>query len=287
MPIRLTNPLLGSRAAGYHNRVMVYAHRRGRASYLAPKKAHKQDPTANKPTEEYGNTWDPRSGIEWYYRMRNRNHYRHWPWARWTDDPVRFHEDPTNRRTFSALGGALNEGFPEWNYYEEVGQAYETPSHFPLSYAGPFIHQYTGKVWTTQQLESSIAAVAQGTGLTTIADVAANKAGLRAWGQRQSGSSSVPLGLLLHLELVCEDIVQQNARTVYRAEQQQAGVLRTREMARYYALPRMRVGPAMPQALEQPSGEYPWGRHTYAKDPVDYHPLQQPDGRYKHNMYPI
>lgn len=303
--LRVTPPLLASRGSGYHNRVMVYAHRRQRAFYLSPKKAHKQDPTMNKPVEEYGNTWDPRSGIEWYYRMRQRNHYRHWPWARWTDDPVRFHEDFTHRRTFSALAGSTNEGMPEWNYYEEVGQEYNTPSHFPLAYVAPFIHQYTGKLWSPEQLEAFLETIATCTGLRTIEDAAKNPSVLRAFGGNQhavqqqlkvtsankaplpTASGTVPLGLLAHVELVTKDIVDQNARRAYRQEQQCGGVLRTREMVRYYALPYMRRGPAMPQLLAQPSGEYPWGKYTYIKEPVDFHPLQRPDGRFGHNMYPV
>ncbi|CCW60410.1 unnamed protein product [Phytomonas sp. EM1] len=303
MSLTLTKFRLASRGKGYHNRVMVYAHRRHKAFYLPPKKAHANSPLTNKEPEEYGNTWDARCGIEWYYRTRRRNHYRHWPWARWTDDPIRHHSDPTNRRTISALSEASNEGVPEWNYYEEVGQDYATPSHFPLTYVGPFIHQYTGKVWSRDRIRNYLEVIQTGTHLRTIQDVAQHLPDLRAWGERQLDASGpvmetdngsahgkpvvmVPCGFLQHVELVVADIVKQNDRKRFREEQHMAGVLRTRDMVRYYTLPYLK-GPAMPEKLKQPSGEYPWGKYTYMKGTVKIHPLQLPDRRYTRNMYPL
>lgn len=284
MSIRRTPISLGSKAKGYHNRVMVYAHRRKKARYLAPNKPHSHSPTANKSPEEYGNTWDPRSGIDWYNRMHKRNHYRHWPWARWEDDPVRQHEDPTSRRTFSALCAAANDGLPEFDYYQEVGQDYATPSHFPLTYVAPFIHQYTGKVWSRPKLVGYLEVIQTGTGLRSIEAVAQDLPLLRQWGQEQGGA--VPLGVLLHVELVVLDIVRYNQRKHHRKVMHEGGVLRDRDMVRYYALPHLR-GVAMPVKLRQPGGAYPWGRYTYIRDSVEVHPLQRPDGRYAHNMYPI
>ncbi|KAK7198151.1 hypothetical protein NESM_000771700 [Novymonas esmeraldas] len=282
--LRRTPVSLGSKAKGYMNRVMVYAHRRRKARYLAPHNAHVRSPLANKQPEEYANTWDPRSGVEWHYRLRRRNHFRHWPWARWSDDPVRLHQDTVCRRTVSAARTAANDGTPEWNYYAEVGQAYETPSHFPLSYTAPFIYQYTAKCWSLEELRSSLERVEQNSGLRTIADVASGSETLYTW-WHHAAMDAIPLGLLQHLELVSRDIVAHNTRTTYRAEQHERGVLRTRDMERYYALPHLR-GPAMPVELTQASGAYPKGKFTQMMDGVQIHPLQRPDARYTHNMYP-
>lgn len=282
--LRSTPLALASSAKGYMNRVMVYAHRRRKARYLAPKAAHVRSPLANKMPEEYGNTWDPRSGVEWHNRMRRRGHFKHWPWALWTDDPIRFHQDGVCRRTVSAANAGANEGIPEWDYYAAVGQAYETPSHFPLSYTAPFIYQYTAKCWTREDLQGYLVRIEQESGLRTIADAAAQREALYSWWHR-AGMDAVPLGVLRHLELVAADIVKQNARQAFRLEQHEHGVLRTRDMVRYYALPHLQ-GPAMPVALAQPSGAYPDGKFTQMNGDVVIHPLQKPDGRYKHNMYP-
>ncbi|CCW67707.1 unnamed protein product [Phytomonas sp. Hart1] len=303
MSLCVTKFRLASRGKGYHNRVMVYAHRRHKAFYMPPKKAHGNSPLANKEPEEYGNTWDARCGIEWYYRIHRRNHYRHWPWVRWTDDPIRFHSNLINRRTVSAMDEGTNEGVPEWNYYEEVGQNYETPSHFPLTYIGHFIHQYTGKVWSHNRIREYLEVIQTETKLRTIQDVAQHLPDLWTWGERQANFSGlsiethddsarsmpvvmVPHSFLQHVELVVADIVKQNQRKQYREEQHMSGVLRTRDMERYYALPNLK-GPSMPEKLKQPSGEYPWGKYTYMKEPVKIHPLQLPDLRYKRNMYPL
>ncbi|EPY31117.1 hypothetical protein STCU_03614 [Strigomonas culicis] len=250
------------RAKGYNNRVMVYAHRRQRARYLAPKAAHVRSPLAHKQPEEYAQNWDIRSGVEWHNRLRRRGHYRHWPWARWVDDPVRFHEDTTHRRLFAATDAAANEGLPEWNYYAEVGQDYRTPAHFPLRYTAPFIHLYTNKLWSLEVLEGYLDKVAEGTGLHTIEAVAADVPALRRWGERQAGAL-VPRGVLRHVELVTADVVLYNHKLQHRREQHEQGaVLRTAEMERYYALPYLR-GPAMPTTLAQAEGMYPYGKYTY------------------------
>jgi len=280
--LRLSAICLGARAHGYQNRVMVYAHRRQKSRYLAPKNPHVRSPLANKTPEEYGNNWDPRTGVEWYYRMRHRNHYRHWPWAKWNDDPVRQHQDNTHRRTFHVATGAANQGQPEWNYYKEVGQEYRTPSHFPLPYVAPFIHQYTSKVWSLPTITDHLTAIAERTGLRSIEEAARGGEKLQ---KLAASADDIPRGLLHHLQLVVEDVVLQNGRKTYRQTQHEKGVLRTREMVRYYALPYLK-GAAMPETLAQPSGAYPWGRYTYMDGSVRIHPLQRPDARFKGNLYP-
>ncbi|KEG14328.1 hypothetical protein DQ04_00521130 [Trypanosoma grayi] len=263
---------------------MVYAHRRHSARYLPPKLAHTRSPLANKSPEEYGNTWDPRTGVEWYYRMRRRNAYRHWPWARWTDDPVRHHRETACNRTFSAASDGPNDGVPLWDYYAEVGQEYTTPSHFPLHYMAPFIHQYTGKVWPRNEIEHYLKVIEQRTGLRSIESLHEDLPRLREWGETEMGM--VPHGLLQHVEMLAREIVSQNEKKAFRKKMHENGILRTATMERYYALPHLRSGPSMPIALKQPSGEYPWGKYTRMLGDERIHPLQRPDGLYKDNMYP-
>ncbi|KAG8339642.1 hypothetical protein ERJ75_001643500 [Trypanosoma vivax] len=282
--MRETQVALASRASGYGNRVMVYAHRRHRARYLPPKLAHARSPLANKMPEEYGNTWDPRTGIEWYHRLRRRGAYRHWPWARWTDDPVRHHRETAYQRTFSAADAEANEGVPLWDYYAEVGQEYATPDHFPLKYMAPFIHQYTSKVWSRDEIERHLQVIAEKTGLHTIRAVADGRKRLFEWNEREMGV--VPHGLVEHADMLAQDIVLQNRKKEFRRKSHENGILRTSTMERYYALPHMRTGPAMPSKLSQPSGKFPWGKFSIMLGETTIHPLYQIDGFYKHNMYP-
>ncbi|EKF33325.1 hypothetical protein MOQ_002812 [Trypanosoma cruzi marinkellei] len=284
MALRLTLPALGSRAKGYENRVMVYAHRRHRSWYQPPKLPHARSPLANKSPEEYGNTWDPRSGVDWYYRMRHRGAYRHWPWARWSDDPVRHHREAPFNRTFSHNSHGSNDGVPLWNYYAEVGQEYNTPSHFPLHYMAPFIHQYTGKVWSRNDIERHLKLIEERTGLLSIQDVHDNLPRLQEWGEVEMGT--VPHGLLQHVEMLANDIVLQNRKKGFRRKLHENGVLRTSTMERYYALPHLRSGPPMPTTLQQPSGAFPWGKYTHMLGGTKIHPLHRPDGFFKENMYP-
>lgn len=202
------------RAAGYQNRVMVCAHRRQRARYLPPKTPYVRSPLANKSPEHYHETWDPHSGIEWYNRLRHRGAYRHWPWAKWTDDPIRFHEDQTCRRTFSALDDAplsygkesaalsdvdgchgrkypsptptvhSNAGAPLFDYYAEVGEAYHgiSPS-CPLEALAQIIHPYVRAVWTKEAVRRFLAAISHHPSLQTriIADVQTKEQALVDW----------------------------------------------------------------------------------------------------------
>ncbi|EAN80496.1 hypothetical protein, conserved [Trypanosoma brucei brucei TREU927] len=282
--MRPTFPALGSRAKGYENRVMVYAHRRHRAWYLPPKLAHARSPLANKSPDEYGNTWDPRTGVEWYHRLRRRGAYRHWPWARWNDDPVRQHQELSCRRTFSAAVTGANEGVPLWNYYAEVGQEYGLPSHFPLSFMAPFIHQYTSRAWSRKEIERHLKVVEERTGLRTIQQACDATSELLEWGEEEMGV--VPHGLLQHVVMLAEDIVLQNKKKAYRKAAHERGILRTTTMERYYALPHLRTGPPMPTTLEQPSGEFPWGKFSTMVGGTRIHPLYRPDGFFKDNMYP-
>lgn len=347
------------RASGYQNRVMVYAHRRQRARYLPPKTPYVRSPLANKDPEQYYDTWNPHSGIEWYNRLRHRGAYRHWPWARWSDDPIRFHEDPTCRRTLSA---ALDEGYPStggdgregkaphvaasvnepahanacvplWDYYAQVGQAYHgITAHSPLEALAEVIHPYVRQVWPRSVVHYFLSSISQNRELRvkTIGDVLARKRALEDWvakGGKISNTANsflldskggallnavsnqgiakvfefVPKGFIQHIILSSRDVVLYHQKLEYRKqEHNDRGVLRTREMERYYALPHptlkflsasstlmssetkefsknakkeaseessivkgINLPPPMPVKLAQPSGKYPWGKYTY------------------------
>lgn len=318
-----TNALL-KRAKGYNNRVMVYSHRRSKARYLPPKTPYVRSPLANKEPEEYGNTWDPHIGIEWYNRLRQRGAYRHWPWVRWSDDPIRQHHDPTCRRTLSCRQEASNECTPQWDYYAEVGRAYDVDPTDPITTVGTFIYPFVARVWCRSAVEEFLRAVASATGATSIIQVHEREREILAWAER--GLSAIPMsrhspppaedsshtglparsaahiaaeteteeercvpkGFVQHLILVCRDIVLQHKRKQFRVLQHtQGAVLRTREMERYYALPYTVRGPAMPEELAQPDGLYPWGKYTQMNDDrLQIHPLHTPDKWYKDNLYP-
>lgn len=216
--------------------------------------------------------------------MRRRNAYRHWPWARWTDDPVRKHKEVSYNRTFSRASDKSNDGVPLWNYYAEVGQEYNTPSHFPLHYMAPFIHQYTGKVWSKNDIERYLKVIEERSGLLSIQAAHDDLPRLLEWGESEMGV--VPHGLIQHVEMLAGEIVLENKKKAFRKKMQEAGILRTPTMERYYALPHLRTGPAMPVAFKQPSGAFPWGKYSQMLERTNIHPLQKPDGFYKENMYP-
>ncbi|CBH18620.1 hypothetical protein, conserved [Trypanosoma brucei gambiense DAL972] len=200
------------------------------------------------------------------------------------DDPVRQHQELSCRRTFSAAVTGANEGVPLWNYYAEVGQEYGLPSHFPLSFMAPFIHQYTSRAWSRKEIERHLKVVEERTGLRTIQQACDATSELLEWGEEEMGV--VPHGLLQHVVMLAEDIVLQNKKKAYRKAAHERGILRTTTMERYYALPHLRTGPPMPTTLEQPSGEFPWGKFSTMVGGTRIHPLYRPDGFFKDNMYP-
>eukprot|EP00796_Vickermania_ingenoplastis_P001562 gene1562-946_t len=300
--LRITDVCL-KRAKGYNNRVMVYAHRRNKARYLAPKNPFVRSPLANKSPEEYGETWNPRSGIEWYNRLRQRGAYRHWPWAKWSDDPVRFHEDETSRRTISALHETSNECLPLWDYYAEVGMDYRTSSDAPLAEVGDFIQPYVGSIWGRPTITRFLETIKTQLGIHTVEEAAAKADVLLEWAEDQfldgppsassgtaaSPSPVVPKGFVQHVVLVCRNVVLCNQKKAFRATQHtEKSVLRTRDMERYYTLPYLN-GPDMPRSRAQASGAYPWGKYTMMNDlkGISIHPLQLPDRWFKENMYPV
>lgn len=290
--LRTTTGLL-RRARGYENRIMYYAYRRQRIRYLPQKLAHAKSPLANKSNpEEFGNTWDQRTGPEWMYRMRNRNEYRHWPWVTWKDDPVGTGAHALSlvpSRSFSAkndtLGGVNSDAAVSRSaqLYRLVGEHYRVPNHYPVTCMAPFIARYTNKVWSKTELVRHLEKL-EANGWTTIQEVVEQFEKISAWNDR---CHSIPRSLLVHVQKLGTDMIRQNAQKQFRSEMQSKGYLRTNEMVRYFALPYLRTGPAMPTTLEQPSGVYPAGVYRQMNGGmVKIHRAYTLDQKHGAAMYP-
>lgn len=251
-----SSPVLLNRGGAYYNRVPYFSYRRKNAAYLAPKTPHVKTPLANKSPEEYHQIWDHRTGIDWYNRIRKRHEYRHWPWVTWNDDPVRQHGDEVCRRTFSALNAASSEK-PLWNLYERVGQDYRLPNNAPVKLLAPYIALYTARVWSKERVASYLLKLQEK--WSTIEDVHANLPAVVEWNVR---ANVMPPGLMTHVEYIVNDVVLLNRKKAFRIEEHEKGFLRTNSMERYYALPYMKTGPAMPKKLVQVPGVYPRGGFT-------------------------
>jgi hypothetical protein len=269
-----------ARAKSYFGRFMHLPYKHQKAYYKMPRFATMKNPIANKTPEEYGDTWDQRTGLEWYRKLRHRGIYAHWPWARWTDDPIRHHRIEANNRTFSLLLAGSNNGAPEWNYYEEVGEDYGVPAHYPLEAMEPFISTYANKAWPRGQIKGFLRALQKE--FATIAELSAGVDQARMWNER---SNAVPVSFFQHAVYLSQDIAALEKKKEYRRKEHERGVLRTRTMQRYYALPYL-VGPAMPTTLEQPSGVYYEGLFNRMAGGTDIHPQFKLDGVKTHAFYP-
>ena len=275
-----TSQLLLTRPKSYFGRFMHLPYRHRKDYYKAPRMATKKNPTANKTPEEYGDTWDQRTGLDWYRKVRNRGIYTHWPWARWTDDPVRHHKSEANLRTFSVLASGTNDGAPEWNYYEAVGEDYRVPSHYPLEFMAPFIHTYTSKTWSRDQIKTFLLQLQQT--YPTIAEFAQHAEVAHAWNERLN---VVPLSFYQHCSFLSQDMVALNKKKAHRQAEHQRGVLRTNAMQQYFALPYLR-GPAMPTSLEQPVGVYDEGKFNRMLGGTKIHPQFVPDRVMAEGLFP-
>lgn len=271
--------VIRNRGGAYYERVMHFPYRRRNATYLPPNLPHRKTPLANKGPEDYHETWNQRTGVDWYNRLKKRNEYRHWPWVTWKDDPVRQHKDDVCRRTFSALNTASSEK-PLWNLYERVGQDYRLPNNAPITLLAPFIALYTAQVWSTERIKSYLERVQEK--WATIADVHDNLVEVSEWSRRVN---AIPPGLMTHLEYIVKDSVLLNRKKSFRIQEHERGVLRTNTMARYFALPYMTSGPAMPVKLEQPVGVYPRGGFTEMTN-VRIHPVYVIDSATSLGKYP-
>lgn len=259
---------------------MFYSHRKGKARYVPRKLACLKNPTAGKTPDEYKDTWDQRTGVEWYHKRHKRNMFRHWPWAKWNDDPIRRHKSPACGRTFSVLCEGTNDGAPEWNYYKEVGEDYRVPSHYPTATMAVFLHTYCGKSWSVAETKDMLRRVQEK--FSTIESVATVPGDVEAWNIK---ANAVPTTFLQHVLYLAEDMVLLNKKKEYRREQHRKGVLRTISMERYYALPYLQ-GAAMPTTLEQVPGKYYEGKFSTMMGGTKIHPLLIPDYLRTRAMYP-
>eukprot|EP00758_Cryptobia_borreli_P018710 Tbor_TRINITY_DN732_c0_g1::TRINITY_DN732_c0_g1_i1::g.3345::m.3345 len=267
----------------------VAEHRR---RWLTPQRAHRRTATANKFNPlEYKNTDDQRVGYDWFCREKRRGLYRHWPWVRMSDDLLREHVDPSSlpSRAFSVRYEKAKQdqiGEPLWNYYEETGRDYEMGDHCPLHLMAPFINVFAGKIWNLTEIESKLKLLESKGNWPTIGDIASDLGGFESWNEK---TGTLPMGLVSHIKMLAVDIVTQNSRKAYRIQKHKEGVLRDRHMSRYFTLPYMRSGPAVPVALKQPVGVYPSGDFLMMNDPkkIKVHPLQPIDGHSRKNYYPL
>lgn len=278
--LRATCPSL-SRGSRYHDRYMQFPYRRSKGRYLMPLWAYRKSPMAHKKPEEYKDTWNARVGIEWHNRLRNRGAFRHWPFVQWHDDFIRKHKEVDSfGRTFSAKAKVRGGQVPLWNHYKEVGEHYGLPAAAPVAVLADIMVPYVGKTWSRSELVAHFNVVAAA-GWPTVEALSQRAAELVEWNR---AAHAVPSGFIQHATMLAEDVCRQATLAEFRRQRHESGVLRTREMERYFALPYHR-GPAMPTTLDRFPGKFPVGRYLMMID-SPFHPLQFPDKLGAANRYP-
>lgn len=242
-----------------------------------------RSPFSNKHPTEWGDTWDRRDGVEWRQRAGRRGVFVGWPWISWRDDPVRQHRKPKSR-TFSAqLAASGNVGFPLWDHYAETATEYRLPNTAVTTAALPHVSVYTSASWPHDDIVSFLNQIAAD--FPTLDVIAHNPDALRTW-RSTNRRCTVPPGFIEHVILFSRDLLRHNAKKAYRVELQRRGVLRTNEMARYYALPRVTAGqPVMPDKLEQAEGKEPEGAYTWLLSGANFHPLFAPKNPRRGGFY--
>lgn len=273
--IRLTPPQLKS----YFAKVKHLPVNHVRPRFLAPRRPHRASPFANKVRPEaIKNTEDQHRGIEWYNRTRNRKEYRHWPFIKMSDDPIRHHKNPEDlpSRSFSVNDEQCQAGRPLWNYYNETSRDYKTATTCPASFMSDFISVFTAKVWNKDTIVEYLKK-AEAAGYPDIASIADPHRRFLSWNKK---TNTMPHYLAIHATMCAKDISLYNMRRAYRQKMQTQAVLRTVEMERYFALPYLHTKenvevPAQPQPL----GVFPEGEYLYSRAAKKYvHAIQ--GGRY-------
>lgn len=265
--------------ASYFSKVKHLPVNHVRPRHLAPRRPHRASPIANKVRPEaIKNTEDQRRGIEWYNRTRNRKEYRHWPFIRMSDDPIRKHKNPEDlpSRSFSVLDSNSEAGKPLWDYYKESSRDYKTDLTCPPSLMSEFISVFTAKVWNETTVGDYLKK-AEAAGYTDIASIASPRSTFLAWNRK---TSTMPHYLAIHAHMCAADIRLYNSRRAYRQKLQKQAVLRNIEMERYFALPYLHSKenvdvPSSPQ----PVGVYPEGEYLFTRAKKRYvHVIQK--GKY-------
>lgn len=242
--------------ASYNRRFTFLGRRHGKAFFMPKNQPYAKSPYAHKWSHEFTDTWDQRTGLDWDDRLRGKNLYKGWPWVNWKHDPVRHHA-PLHSRALSAKDDKATVGMPEYNYYAETGHDYKMPDDTPLVYVAEFIAPHAAGAWSWECMQQHLTTLAER--YPTVGAVAADSDALREW---VALAGVVPLSFAEHVVMVCSDAVELNRRKAHRRREHRQGVLRTRDQQRYYALPPMVVGPAMPVKFEQTGGKAHEGDFT-------------------------
>ena len=252
--------------------------------YLAPKTMSNYTPWVGRTPDEYGfDTHMLRMGKDWGDRVNKRGLFRHWPWVSMNDDPVgdQLRIDSRSVRAFSCKADREAEAVPRFDMYADSGRDYRMRATIPLSAITDVLHENVAAQYSRSQCERFIAVAAER--YPTPAALAAAGDDVTAWAK---AGAVVPFAIAKHLELICADVVKQHARKTYRAVQQGAGVLRTLEMERYYAIPPVVSGPAMPTTLAQAPNASPAPFMWMWRMPVRVSPEYKFDRRTTKNKMP-
>lgn len=266
-----SNPILSRRCSNYFRRPAGVPYK---YQFWAPNKPFQQDPLVHKKPEEWSNTMDTRAGVEWYRRSKRMGTYRRWPFARWTDDYLYQHRPPESSlgafsvRAEQELRGSLSFEKPQRlskEFLQLVGENYNLSNNAPPQALYTCIQKYVCKNWSSADIKMFLLGLE--CNWKTLESIVQNQGNIRKWAVQVN---SVPLSFCEIVFTVSQDILKQNQRKNTRAILQSNGILRDGQMKQYYALPYSN-GPAMPQALEQTSGEYPVGKYLLEMD-APFHP---------------
>lgn len=247
--------ILKRRGMMYQDRYMEHPHQKKKPYYTPGKTGHKRTPYANKIPTEYADTKNTRNGVEWYWRMKRRGEYNHWPWTRWNDDPLRHHkqEQPSRCLNVKVEKMARTPTFMH-NAYSMVHEDYDAlTADIHPKHLAPHIHLFTSKSWSLAEIKIFLEKIGQR--FPTIRKVVEEQKDLELFNSRHF---LVPPHFVPHVIHVCHAAHEHISRKSFRRElHNNAAVLRTNDMEQYYALPYTR-GNAMPDRLD---GVYPSGRY--------------------------
>lgn len=271
----------GRRGHQYHART-EFPNSTRRAIYKRPEVPMKNDPTAHRNPNEYGNRETNRIGLAWHNRVMGRGEYKTWPWRSWHDDPVREHRAEPPSRTFSARMPNPATGMPLWDHYADSGLDYRLSDDAPVHQLIPILNIFVGKQWSMAEL-GGFFDVLVAEGWTTVESLDASIDLVRAWSEH---CAVLPPGFIEHVALLSRDVVALNKKKAHRRAQHRAGVLRTNSMTQYFAMP-WTVGPAMPTTLNQPGGLDARGDFSEMRSGIKLHPEYVPDGYRTRNALPV
>lgn len=270
--LRLTQTAL---MRSYFKKVKFAPVNHARPRWLPPRRPHRGTPSANKiDPEDIKNVEDQRRGLDWYKRIKKRGEYRHWPFVKTRDDGLRRHKDPDDApsRSFSVKDAKCKAGTPLYDYYANTHRDYQIHPSCPPAHMAECIALFTAKVWSKAEVSAYLTNIFEKSNFKSIEEIAKSPGQLARWNKT---SAAVPSGLLAHAILCAKDIVRYNTLRDFRIQKQKEGILRTRTMERYFALPYLHKGAnAEVPKKQQPLGVYPEGEYyTMREKKKYYHPL--------------